>query len=103
MKNRILIIEDNYYKFFTTKQLLESQLKITIEVIGVSLEGELPEAVRALAPHSIIYKPEGPVMDLLKKLQKRKVNRRNSAITLMIAAEPLPTMTSNDAKAALAA
>ena len=87
MKNRILIIEDNYYKYFTIKQVLESQLKIGIEVIGVETSKEAKIKIEELRPSSIISRPKGGVADLLTVMIKRNVNRRNTQIILMITPE----------------
>jgi hypothetical protein len=87
MKNRILIIEDNYYKYFTTKQVLESQLRLGIEVIGAETEEEAQTKINEIDPHSIISRPKGGVADLLNIMLKRNVNRRNTEITLLITPE----------------
>jgi hypothetical protein len=85
MKNRIIIIEDNYYKYFTTKQVLESKLRMGIEVIGVESQSEAQLKLEELEPHAVIEKPLGGVADLLHTMVKRNVNRRNSEIIIMIA------------------
>lgn len=87
MKNKVMIIEDNCYKFFTTKQILEAQLKLEIEVIGVKTGKELVEATAGINPDQIIYRPDGGVADLLMKFRKRNMNRRNTTITIVLANE----------------
>lgn len=84
MKNRILIIEDNYYKYFATKQVLESQLRIGIEVLGAKSDEEVEQTIREKMPQSIIATPSGGVADLLALLKKRNVNRRNSEVIMLV-------------------
>lgn len=87
MKNRILIIEDNYYKYFTTKQVLESQLRLGVEVVGVESDEHAELLIQEISPHSIISRPTGGVADLLGMMVKKKVNRRNTEIILMLTPE----------------
>ena len=87
MKNRILIIEDNYYKYFTTKQVLESQLRIGVEVVGVKTEREAEKEIQNIKPDSIIAQPKGGVADLLSVMMKRNVNRRNTKIYILVTPE----------------
>ncbi len=89
MKARILIIEDNYHKFFSTKQLLEARLHLQVEVVNFTSEGEIPQMIRSLKPDSILYKPTGCIIDIMQNLQKRSLNRRNAMITLMVTSEPI--------------
>ena len=89
MKNRILIIEDNYYKYFTIKQVLESQLKLGIEVVGTHSFTDAQAKIEAICPDSIITQPKGGVADLLNLMIRRNVNRRNTKVFLMIADECL--------------
>ena len=87
MKNRILIIEDNFYKYFTTRSILESKLRMNVKVMGINCQSSLPAVLGEISPGTVIYKPAGGVADLLSKLQKRNINRRNSEITLLITPE----------------
>ena len=90
MKNKVLIIEDNDYKYFTTKQILTSQLKLTVQVFGVQSAKELVEATADVNPNQIIFRPSGGVAELLMKLKRRKINRRNTEIVLISASEMDP-------------
>ena len=87
MKTKVVIIEDNFCKYFTTKQVLESQLKIEVSVVDVSMGGDIAEAMAAVGPDVIVFRPNGGVTDLLEKLKKRHINRRNTEITLVLAEE----------------
>ena len=84
MKKKVLIIEDNYYKFFTTKQVLESQLKLDIQVVGANSGKELAESTADMKPDLIMYRPDGGVAELLVKMKKRRSNRRNTEVVLMV-------------------
>lgn len=83
MKTKLLIIEDNICKFFTTKQVLEAQLRMIVTAIDASDAQSLFDVATTLAPDSIVYCPHGGVVDLLNKMKKRGVNRRNTEITLL--------------------
>jgi hypothetical protein len=85
MKSRILIIEDNYCKFFAAKQVLESQLKMKVDVADAGSTRELVIKAAAFNPDLIMYRPAGGVAELLAKMKKRRTNRRNSEIVLILA------------------
>ena len=53
MKTQIVIIEDNDCKFFTTKAVLETQLKLTVNVVDVTMGGDIVEAVQSVDPDII--------------------------------------------------
>ncbi|MFK7823392.1 MAG: hypothetical protein AB8G05_04515 [Oligoflexales bacterium] len=89
MKTQILIIEDNCYKYFTTKQLLEAKLNVKLKVEGVKSEEDLVEKAGQFKTNNIIFRPEGGVVELLKILKKRGVNRLNTDITLLLTSELL--------------
>lgn len=84
MKTKILIIEDEFCRFFPTKQILESQLKVPVRIIGATSQSDMIAQTVAYAPHTVVLQGTGGVADLLKKLRDKKVNRLNSEITLMI-------------------
>ena len=83
MKTKVLIIEDNFYKTFTTKQVLEAQLKLDVRTVEVATSAELVQATVAAGADVILCRPSGGVADLLAKLQKRQANRRNTEVTLV--------------------
>jgi CheY-like chemotaxis protein len=87
MKNKVLIIEDNDYKYFTTKAILQSQLKLDVQTGNVLSGQELLQATSGFSANQIIFRPQGGVADLLMKLKKRKINRRNTEIVLISASE----------------
>jgi hypothetical protein len=83
MKTKLLIIEDNICKFFTTKQVLEAQLRVSVNAIDSSDTQHLFEIATDLDPDTILFCPHGGVIDLLENMKKRGVNRRNTEITLL--------------------
>jgi len=87
MKTKVLIIEDNFCKFFATKQVLEAQLKVEVATGDVDSGAELVAATNRIDPDLIFCRPEGGVVDLLEKMKKRQTNRRNTEITLLLAEE----------------
>jgi hypothetical protein len=87
MKTKVLIIEDDVCKFFATKQVLESQLKLPVHVVDVRTSKELAEAAVDLDPDLVIFRPVGGIAELLDRMRKRKTNRRNTQITLLVASE----------------
>jgi CheY-like chemotaxis protein len=85
MKTKVLIIEDNFYKYFTTKQVLESQLKLDVRTQDVGTSRELVAMAQTLNPDVVMFRPDGGVAELLTKMKKRRTNRRNTEITLLLA------------------
>ena len=84
MKTKVLIIEDNFAKFFTTKQVLESQLKLEVLTVDIKTSQELVDTTMAFEPDVVMIRPEGGVAALLDKMKKRRFNRRNAEITLLL-------------------
>lgn len=87
MKTKVLIIEDNHYSYFTTKAVLESQLRLSVEVKGVQTSRELLLETADYAPDVIVFRPTGGVAELLDQMKKRHTNRRNTEIRLLVAEE----------------
>lgn len=85
MKTKVLIIEDNFAKYFTTKQVLEAQLKLTVKALDVETSQELMNATAKINPDMILFRPNGGVAELLQKMKKRRTNRRNTEIVLLLA------------------
>lgn len=84
MKTKVLIIEDNFSKFFSTKAILEAQLKLDVDAKDIGTGTELAAATLQLSPDMVMIRPEGGVVEVLKKLKKRGSNRRNTEITLLL-------------------
>ncbi len=85
MKTKVLIIEDNFAKYFTTKQVLEAQLKVTVKAVDVETSQELMDETAKINPDMILFRPNGGVAELLLKMKKRGTNRRNTEIILLLA------------------
>lgn len=84
MKTRIIVIEDSMYKSFTAKQILESQLKLPVDVIDMGCGESLKKLANGLHSETVVIRQTGGVSELLDLLKKKKVNRRNSEITLLL-------------------
>ena len=87
MKTKILIIEDNDYKSFTTKQVLEAQLHLSVSKVDAASSCELLDLATTFAPDVVIYCPEGGVLDLLEMMKKRNANRRNTEVRMIVTDE----------------
>ncbi|MCC6132624.1 MAG: hypothetical protein IT186_22080 [Acidobacteria bacterium] len=85
MKTKVLIIDDNFYKYFTTKQVLESQLKLDVKAQDVGTSKELVAMAKDFNPDVVMFRPDGGVAELLVRMRKRRTNRRNTEITLVLA------------------
>ena len=84
MKNRILIIEDNFYKYFTIKQLLETQFNLNVEAKAVESGEEIYEASRDYKPTTVLYNPTKCIFEFIENINKRKLNKLNSEILLIL-------------------
>ena len=84
LKTKILIIEDNAYKSFTTKQLIEAKLRLAVRLVDVASTQELARRTVEFAPHQILCCSDGGAEALLLAMTKRQSNRRNTEITLLL-------------------
>lgn len=87
MKTKILIIEDNYCKYFTTKHLLEAQFKLNVRVVGAESDSEVIDHTAQLEPDVIMYRPVGGAQELMQTMRRRNTNRRNSEVTILVTHE----------------
>ena len=87
MKKRIVIIEDNFYKYFTIKSLLESQLHLTSETMEINNLDELDKVVTDLSPDSLMYRQNDSSLEIISTLRKKGANRRNTEIIFIVAEE----------------
>ena len=85
MKTKIIIIEDSMYKSFTTKQMLEFQLKLTVDVINLGCGVGMKKLAADLTSETIVIRHTDGVGELLDRLKKRNTNRRNTDVTLLLA------------------
>ena len=103
MKNKILIIENNYYKFFSTKSLLEAKYKIKVDVITATSQADCEKVQEEIKPGSIIDNHTDGILDILKTMEKKKVNKRNTQVYLLITPEYLNYCVSRPNRRPLAA
>ncbi len=86
MKKKLMIIEDNYERFFVAKQLLEIKLKLNVKVVGAKDNSELAQAAESEKPSQVLY-VRGGAQELLHLMEKRRVNKRNTEVLLVITNE----------------
>ena len=84
MKTRILIIEDNYYRYFTAKQVIEAKTRVNVNVSTANESNQVREMAMDVKPDIILFKPKGGIMDLLDFLKNKNVNRRNAEISMLL-------------------
>jgi hypothetical protein len=84
MKTKILIVEDNFAKFFCMKHLLESQLKVPVTSKDVADASDLFQTISDFRPSMMLVRPTGGITALLGLLKRRQTNRRNTEITLIL-------------------
>lgn len=84
MKTKILIIEDNHCKFFTTKQVLETKLKLQVKIKSADFPEKFLHETQKFKRRNVIFKPKGGIIELLDIFEKKGVSRLNSEITLLL-------------------
>lgn len=87
MKNQIFIIEDNIYTFFTTKQILESSFNLKLSIIGCNTDKAIVDHTKNVKSANILRRPQGNIKELIQLLKKKKVNRLNTEIIMLITDE----------------
>ncbi len=87
MKTKIIIIEDSYYKYITTKQILETKLRVRVQEVTIESAEELRKQTAEIKPDVIICRPQGGVVDLIEFFKERDVNRRNAEVILIAVPE----------------
>lgn len=87
MKNRIVIIEDNYFRYFTAKNLLEGQLRIPSKTIRIQHISDLETYTKKINPSILMFKKNGGAVEMMEFLQKRGANRRNTEVIILLAEE----------------
>ena len=87
MKTKWLIIEDNYYRFFTTKQVLETRFRLPLKLEGASTRQALNDRASQFKQGHIIVSQSGGIPELIALFEKRRINRLNSEIVLLATPE----------------
>jgi len=67
--------------------MIETQLKLQASIYELSDLTEALNLAKKFSAHSIVYCPNGSVADLLYRMKKKGLNRRNTEITLVLAEE----------------
>lgn len=73
------------YKSFTTKQILESQLKLAVDIVNLNCGSAMKKLASGMNSETVVLRQTGGVAELLDKLRKRNTNRRNTEVTLLLA------------------
>lgn len=73
------------YRSFTTKQILESQLKLAVDVVNLGCGTAMKKLASNMNAETLVIRQTGGVAELLDKLKKRNTNRRNTEVTLLLA------------------
>ena len=84
MKYKMVIIENNFHKFFTAKQLLETHFRLNVKIISTSSHYDLIDSILAIKPNSLLSNQTLGVVSLYEEISKRNLNRRNSIVYLII-------------------
>jgi len=90
MKTKILIVEECYYRYFTTKQVLEGQMRLHVSVEGADCCEDLLKRTAALEPSMLIFRPVGGVIEIMDSLKDRGINRRNAEVVIVLTTELSP-------------
>lgn len=85
MKHRLIIVENNFWKFFAAKQLLEIhyRLKVTIVETTGTVDGFF-DVLLDLNPSTVLCSEKIGILALCEAIEKRNLNRRNSEVFLII-------------------
>ena len=84
MKRRLIIIEDDFCRYFSMKQIIESHAKISLSIIALEDPAELPKAIKKLAPSHLLIKPKQGILELLYAIKKGNHNRRNTEAIMIV-------------------
>lgn len=87
MKKTIVIIEDNFYKYFAAKNLLEGRLRLPVKTLGLERYNDIVEYEKSLNPRMMLFKKNGSAVELMTMLEKQGYNRRNAEIVFLLAEE----------------
>lgn len=87
MKNRILIIEDDFYRYFTLRQVLHSALNLRFTIEVAEDQKKMATVASAYKKGQVILHQDVGVLGLIAHFKKKKVNRLNSDIKLLVTRE----------------
>ena len=66
----LMIIEDDYYRFYTTRQVIETHLRLHLDVITAETKDELIAQTAAVNPTHVVFRPVGGVVEIVDYLKK---------------------------------
>ena len=87
MKNRFLIIEDDFYRYFTLRQVLKTALNLRFTIEVAEDQGEVVAVASTYKHGQVIFHQDGGILGLIDHFKKKKVNRLNSDIRLLVTRE----------------
>ena len=82
-KTRILIIEEDYYRCFTWKQLLEVKYNFPVEFVKSGYGEDLRKLSVDYNPHKVFYNKGYNVFEFIANFEDKKINPINSKILLV--------------------
>ena len=91
MKRKLIIVEDDFCRYFSMKQIIESHAKISLSVIMLDDPAKLSIALKQLTPGRLLVKPKDGICGLLSTIKKGNHNRRNTE-AIMILTDTLDAM-----------
>ena len=87
MKYKILIIEDDFCKFFSLKHLIENKFNLPVAIVGTKTHEEVVAETVTFRPNTLLFQPVGSMESLLTKLKDKKINRMNTEVKVIIHGE----------------
>ena len=84
MKRKLIIIEDDFCRYFSMKQIIESHAKISLSVIMLEDSSKLSSAIKKFIPGRLLVKPKHGILELLSAIKKGNHNRRNTEAIMIL-------------------
>lgn len=86
MKTQIMIIKHNFDEFFATKQVLEALLRVPVQVVGLEGREKALECLQGIKVDKVLFRTgSGGIKELIANLRKKRFNRLNSELTILLA------------------
>jgi hypothetical protein len=87
MKTRIMIIEENFSRFYTTKQVIETSIKIPVQTEKADSLSDIDQIAGDFEPHVLLVSPAGGILELIRFLKNGNYNCRNSEVSMILASD----------------
>lgn len=84
MKKELYIVENNFAKFFAAKQLLEAHFRLKVNVMGFDEFMENQASSEKISLQGCLCGDYLGISNLIAEVKRRKLNRRNSVVHLVI-------------------